>query len=148
MSSGERTASKPTTAPVAGGPTRQESARLGLESLSTEPPDRVLIHDGVRPLPGAALIGRVLEALDLRDAVLVGHSMGGLVARAACHYGGLSGRDWVTTVRGFFKKKGAPRVQHRKYRRQEELLKGVRRVRYTPVPPHPGVMIHPDPPPD
>ncbi|HEX6142796.1 MAG TPA: bifunctional 2-C-methyl-D-erythritol 4-phosphate cytidylyltransferase/2-C-methyl-D-erythritol 2,4-cyclodiphosphate synthase, partial [Geminicoccaceae bacterium] len=56
--------------PVAGGPTRQESARLGLESLSGEPPDRVLIHDGVRPLPGAALIGRVLEALERVPAVV------------------------------------------------------------------------------
>ena len=47
--------------PVPGGATRQESVRLGLESLAGDPPELVLIHDGVRPLvdaggdrPGAA----------------------------------------------------------------------------------------------
>ena len=36
-------------APVAGGETRQDSVRNGLESLSNSPPDLVLIHDGARP---------------------------------------------------------------------------------------------------
>jgi 2-C-methyl-D-erythritol 4-phosphate cytidylyltransferase/2-C-methyl-D-erythritol 2,4-cyclodiphosphate synthase len=49
--------------PVPGGATRQESVRLGLESLAGDPPDCVLIHDGVRPLVGRALIDRVLDAL-------------------------------------------------------------------------------------
>jgi 2-C-methyl-D-erythritol 4-phosphate cytidylyltransferase/2-C-methyl-D-erythritol 2,4-cyclodiphosphate synthase len=49
--------------PVPGGATRQESVRLGLESLAGDPPEWVLIHDGVRPLVGAALIDRVLHAL-------------------------------------------------------------------------------------
>src|SRR5581483_6547576 len=35
--------------PVHGGPTRQDSVRLGLESLAAEPPDIVLIHDAARP---------------------------------------------------------------------------------------------------
>jgi 2-C-methyl-D-erythritol 4-phosphate cytidylyltransferase/2-C-methyl-D-erythritol 2,4-cyclodiphosphate synthase len=50
--------------PAAGGPTRQESTRLGLESLRALAPDGVLIHDGARPFPDAALIDRVLAALD------------------------------------------------------------------------------------
>jgi 2-C-methyl-D-erythritol 4-phosphate cytidylyltransferase/2-C-methyl-D-erythritol 2,4-cyclodiphosphate synthase len=50
--------------PVAGGANRQESARLGLESLAELAPERVLIHDGARPLVPAAVIGRVLEALE------------------------------------------------------------------------------------
>src|SRR5215472_16507718 len=33
-------------APVAGGPTRQDSVRLGLERLAPCRPERVLIHDG------------------------------------------------------------------------------------------------------
>ncbi|MGH6897731.1 MAG: bifunctional 2-C-methyl-D-erythritol 4-phosphate cytidylyltransferase/2-C-methyl-D-erythritol 2,4-cyclodiphosphate synthase [Geminicoccaceae bacterium] len=49
--------------PVPGGATRQDSVGLGLESLGNDPPDWVLIHDGVRPLVSAALIDRVLHAL-------------------------------------------------------------------------------------
>jgi len=33
--------------------------RLGLEALAAHKPDRVLIHDGARPFPDAALIDRV-----------------------------------------------------------------------------------------
>jgi 2-C-methyl-D-erythritol 4-phosphate cytidylyltransferase/2-C-methyl-D-erythritol 2,4-cyclodiphosphate synthase len=50
--------------PVPGGPTRQDSVRLGLESLAERPPELVLIHDGARPLVGAAVIERVLHALN------------------------------------------------------------------------------------
>ena len=57
-------------APAEGGPSRQESVRLGLESLSTAPPERVLIHDGARPLIAPALIERVLDGLAAHAAVL------------------------------------------------------------------------------
>jgi 2-C-methyl-D-erythritol 4-phosphate cytidylyltransferase/2-C-methyl-D-erythritol 2,4-cyclodiphosphate synthase len=50
--------------PVPGGASRQDSARLGLESLEDLAPERVLIHDGARPLLPAAVIDRVLEALE------------------------------------------------------------------------------------
>ena len=46
---------------VAGGSSRQESVRLGLESLQEQPPQVVLIHDGARPWIDGALISRVLE---------------------------------------------------------------------------------------
>ncbi|MBN2552187.1 MAG: 2-C-methyl-D-erythritol 4-phosphate cytidylyltransferase [Spirochaetales bacterium] len=46
---------------VAGGSSRQESVRLGLESLRDRPPEIVLIHDGARPWIDRALIDRVLE---------------------------------------------------------------------------------------
>jgi len=49
--------------PVPGGADRQSSVRLGLESLVDLVPDRVLIHDGARPLIDAATITRTLEAL-------------------------------------------------------------------------------------
>jgi 2-C-methyl-D-erythritol 4-phosphate cytidylyltransferase/2-C-methyl-D-erythritol 2,4-cyclodiphosphate synthase len=49
---------------VAGAETRQESVRRGLESLAAIAPGRVLIHDGARPFASAALIDRVLDALD------------------------------------------------------------------------------------
>jgi 2-C-methyl-D-erythritol 4-phosphate cytidylyltransferase / 2-C-methyl-D-erythritol 2,4-cyclodiphosphate synthase len=50
--------------PVAGGATRQDSVRLGLEALAAYRPDRVLIHDGARPFPDARLVDRVIDALD------------------------------------------------------------------------------------
>jgi 2-C-methyl-D-erythritol 4-phosphate cytidylyltransferase/2-C-methyl-D-erythritol 2,4-cyclodiphosphate synthase len=56
--------------PVPGGATRQDSVRQGLESLSEDPPEWVLIHDGVRPLIGPALIGRVRRALGAHAAAL------------------------------------------------------------------------------
>jgi 2-C-methyl-D-erythritol 4-phosphate cytidylyltransferase/2-C-methyl-D-erythritol 2,4-cyclodiphosphate synthase len=59
-------------APAEGGPTRQESVRLGLESLAGAPPEVVLIHDGVRPLVDAGLIDRVLDGLAQHSAVLPG----------------------------------------------------------------------------
>jgi 2-C-methyl-D-erythritol 4-phosphate cytidylyltransferase/2-C-methyl-D-erythritol 2,4-cyclodiphosphate synthase len=50
--------------PVMGGIERQDSARLGLESLAPLGPERVLIHDAARPRPGDALIQRTIDALD------------------------------------------------------------------------------------
>ena len=55
--------------PIQGGATRQESVRLGLEALAASAPDRVLIHDGARPLVSRALITRVANGLDAADAV-------------------------------------------------------------------------------
>ncbi|PQO23933.1 bifunctional 2-C-methyl-D-erythritol 4-phosphate cytidylyltransferase/2-C-methyl-D-erythritol 2,4-cyclodiphosphate synthase [Rhodobacteraceae bacterium WD3A24] len=49
---------------VAGGATRDASVRNALEALAADPPRHVLIHDGARPLPGTALIGRVRAALE------------------------------------------------------------------------------------
>jgi 2-C-methyl-D-erythritol 4-phosphate cytidylyltransferase / 2-C-methyl-D-erythritol 2,4-cyclodiphosphate synthase len=50
--------------PVAGGAARQDSVRLGLESLAAAPPARVLIHDAARPFLDRDTIDRVLAALD------------------------------------------------------------------------------------
>jgi len=49
--------------PVGGGTERQDSVRQGLESLADLAPERVLIHDGARPLPGPAVIAAVVAAL-------------------------------------------------------------------------------------
>ena len=56
--------------PVAGGPTRQDSVRLGLEALAIHRPERVLIHDGARPFPDPALIDRVIAGLDRAPAAI------------------------------------------------------------------------------
>ncbi|MDQ6883624.1 MAG: 2-C-methyl-D-erythritol 4-phosphate cytidylyltransferase [Candidatus Dormibacteraeota bacterium] len=44
-----------------GGERRQDSVRMGLESLRTRPPDFVLVHDGARPLVSDNLIHQGLE---------------------------------------------------------------------------------------
>jgi 2-C-methyl-D-erythritol 4-phosphate cytidylyltransferase len=44
-----------------GGQRRQDSVRLGLQSLAAEPPDFVIVHDGARPLVGDDLIHAGLE---------------------------------------------------------------------------------------
>ena len=56
--------------PVVGGGSRQETVRRGLESLAELAPARVLVHDAARPLVSAAVIGRVLAALDEHPAAL------------------------------------------------------------------------------
>ncbi len=56
--------------PVVGGPTRQESVRLGLEALEAFRPHRVLIHDGARPFPDQQLVDRVLDGLDKAVAAI------------------------------------------------------------------------------
>ncbi len=56
--------------PVHGGASRQESVRLGLESLADDPPELVLIHDGVRALVAPGLIDRVIDRLQTEAAVL------------------------------------------------------------------------------
>ena len=57
-------------APVAGGETRQDSVRKGLESLAELTPDLVLIHDGARPLVSASVIDGALDALQGHDGAL------------------------------------------------------------------------------
>ena len=60
----------PVMPPVAGGPTRQESVRLGLEALATYRPHRVLIHDGARPFPDRQLVDRIIDGLDGATAAI------------------------------------------------------------------------------
>ena len=70
--------------PVEGGATRQESARLGLESLaelSSGSPSRVLIHDAARPVIDAALIARVIAAIDSHPAAIPAISVGDTLKR-------------------------------------------------------------------
>ena len=54
---------------VAGGASRQESVRLGLETISTQAA-YVAVHDVARPLVTAALIDRVLEAARSHGAAI------------------------------------------------------------------------------
>jgi 2-C-methyl-D-erythritol 4-phosphate cytidylyltransferase/2-C-methyl-D-erythritol 2,4-cyclodiphosphate synthase len=56
--------------PVAGGSKRQDSVRLGLESLEGLNPARVLVHDGARPFLDPGLVDRVIAALDQAPAAI------------------------------------------------------------------------------
>ena len=69
--------------PVSGGAERQDSVRLGLEALAPLKPGRVLIHDGARPLPDAAMIDRVIGALDHAPAAIPGLPLGDTIKRVA-----------------------------------------------------------------
>jgi 2-C-methyl-D-erythritol 4-phosphate cytidylyltransferase/2-C-methyl-D-erythritol 2,4-cyclodiphosphate synthase len=69
--------------PVPGGAERQDSVRLGLEALAAHKPDRVLIHDGARPFPDAAVIDRVIDGLDRASAAIPALPLGDTIKRVA-----------------------------------------------------------------
>ena len=56
--------------PVNGGAERQDSVRLGLESLEEISPSVVLIHDGARPFVDHATISRVIDACADNDGAI------------------------------------------------------------------------------
>ena len=74
--------------PVEGGQTRQESTRLGLESLRDLDPDIVLIHDGARPFPDQALVSRTLEALEKYPGAVPALPVSDTIKRAQAKDGG------------------------------------------------------------
>ena len=62
---------RPLPAPISGGSERQQSVRAGLEALEAEGgAGRVLIHDVARPFLPAAVVRRLLEALEDSDAAV------------------------------------------------------------------------------
>lgn len=56
--------------PVGGGGERQDSVRLGLESLAELKPAKVLIHDAARPFADDGLIARVIAALEAHPGAI------------------------------------------------------------------------------
>ena len=58
--------------PVFGGPDRQASVRNGLEALADDPPRHVLVHDAARPDLPAAVVRRILAALEAHDGAAPG----------------------------------------------------------------------------
>lgn len=69
--------------PVAGGATRQDSVRLGLESLAPLEPDAVLIHDAARPFVDAGTIGRVIAALEQHPGAIPAVAVADTLKRGA-----------------------------------------------------------------
>ena len=68
--------------PVAGGENRQESARLGLESLVEDAPETVLIHDAARPFIDPATLDRTLDALGAHAGALPAVPLGDTLKRS------------------------------------------------------------------
>jgi 2-C-methyl-D-erythritol 4-phosphate cytidylyltransferase/2-C-methyl-D-erythritol 2,4-cyclodiphosphate synthase len=56
--------------PAHGGATRQASVHAGLEALTEQKPDVVLIHDAARPFVSAALISRAIDAAGRTGAAI------------------------------------------------------------------------------
>jgi triacylglycerol lipase len=50
----------------------------------------------------AEALDRLCGAHEIDELLIVGHSMGGLVSRSACHYAHLEARPWVSRVRRVF----------------------------------------------
>ncbi len=65
-------------------------------------------NSGLHVSENGRSLARLLDELvaecpaEVEEIVLVGHSMGGLVARSACHYGDLEERAWTKAVRHVF----------------------------------------------
>ena len=83
------------TPPVVGGDTRQASVLNGLRALRADPPDRVLIHDAVRPFVTPDIITRVIEALSTTTGAVAAIAVADTLRRA-----GPDGRSAGTVDRG------------------------------------------------
>jgi len=71
--------------PVPGGAERQDSVRIGLESLEADAPERVLIHDAARPFVDGATISRVIGALDRHEGAIAALPVHDTIKRARPH---------------------------------------------------------------
>ena len=94
------------TPPATGGDTRQRSVLNGLRALAPHAPDRVLIHDGVRPFVTADMIGRVLRALDQTPGAIAAIPVADTLKRADAEHRvvetvGRSGLWRAQTPQGF-----------------------------------------------
>jgi 2-C-methyl-D-erythritol 4-phosphate cytidylyltransferase/2-C-methyl-D-erythritol 2,4-cyclodiphosphate synthase len=69
--------------PVPGGATRQDSVRLGLESLAPLSPEIVMIHDAARPFVDPGTIERTLGALRSVDGAIAAVPVVDTLTRAA-----------------------------------------------------------------
>ncbi len=86
--------------PVAGGATRQESVRAGLEALAGDPPDVVLVHDAARAFVPASVIAALLAALDdpANDGAVPALPVIDSLRRGTAHYTGSVDRDGLQRV--------------------------------------------------
>jgi pimeloyl-ACP methyl ester carboxylesterase len=71
-------------------------------------PLQVRYNSGLRISVNGRALAELIESIaaawpvDVEEIALVGHSMGGLVARGACHYGSIEGQGWAGSLRHVF----------------------------------------------
>ena len=91
-------------APIAGGATRQDSVRFGLEALAGGAPTRVLIHDAARAFMPPSAMARVLAALDGDDGATPALPLADSLRSGTSHVAGevdRAGLHRVQTPQGF-----------------------------------------------
>jgi 2-C-methyl-D-erythritol 4-phosphate cytidylyltransferase / 2-C-methyl-D-erythritol 2,4-cyclodiphosphate synthase len=111
------------TAFVVGGPTRQESCRIGVEACGSAKPTKVLVHDAARPFISSELISQVIAELEHADAVIPGLAVadtmkfapGGVITKTVDR----SAMWFVQTPQGFSFSKILD--AHRKAAREEQI---------------------------
>lgn len=86
--------------PIAGGATRQDSARAGLEALATDPPDIILIHDAARAFVPDSVLDALLAALENpeNDGAVPGLAVVDSLRRGTMHYDAAVDRDGLWRV--------------------------------------------------
>ena len=67
-------------------------------------PIYVHYNSGLHTSENCRMLANLLERFSIQapqplELIIIGHSMGGLVARSACHYGQLSGHAWLSQLR-------------------------------------------------
>ncbi len=69
---------------VAGGATRQDSVRLGLEALADLAPDIVLVHDAARPVIPPGTVADLVAALATHDGAIPAVPVADTLKRGSC----------------------------------------------------------------
>jgi pimeloyl-ACP methyl ester carboxylesterase len=93
--------------PAAGMPAAVDYGQL-LQAESGYTPFYVRYNTGLSVAENGRALGRLLDALTscyplpIDEVLLIGHSMGGLVVRSACHYAIQHNEPWVQHVRHVF----------------------------------------------
>jgi 2-C-methyl-D-erythritol 4-phosphate cytidylyltransferase / 2-C-methyl-D-erythritol 2,4-cyclodiphosphate synthase len=86
--------------PVAGGATRQESVRRGLEALAGAPPAIVMVHDAARAFVPDTVLDALLAAFDdpANDGAVPGLTVNDSLRRGQSHYEASVDRDGLFRV--------------------------------------------------
>jgi 2-C-methyl-D-erythritol 4-phosphate cytidylyltransferase/2-C-methyl-D-erythritol 2,4-cyclodiphosphate synthase len=95
----EAVGDRPLPSPIAGGGERQESVRNGLQAIEAAGgADRILIHDAARPFVPAAVVERLIGALEGHEAAIPGLPVVDTLARGTSSLGDIVARESLLRV--------------------------------------------------